>query len=107
MRHYLTNLREKPHHPKKNFAFAVSGGISLLIFAIWLSVNFGLASETGSQPVVDTHEVGPIEALVESLGSSVMSIKDGLSNLTQVISGAGVQDSYESMKSEALNQYGR
>jgi hypothetical protein len=61
---YLSNLRQKPEHHKKSFAFWTSFGFVAIVFAFWLaSVTSGL---TTSNSVVASES-----QKIESPGSSL------------------------------------
>jgi len=110
MRRYLATLHKRPDHHKKNFALAVSGGVTLSMFAIWLFVNFGqtaspqLAQANAHQAV---HEMGPLESLGASLGSSWGALKESFGSLTESFGGVDVKGGYEELKTKTLDQYGR
>ncbi len=109
MRHYLSTLHKRPHHHKKNFALAVSGGFSLLILAIWLLVRFGavdpvVAQNPGVRELGVVQEVTPLESLGDSLAASWASIKTSFSELTGSVD---VGSGYDEMKSKTLNTYGQ
>ena len=46
MKKYLSTIHERSDSHKKNFALAVAGGFTLVIFAIWALANFGFSNST-------------------------------------------------------------
>ena len=125
MRKYLSTIHERPESHKKRFAFAVSGGVTLMIFAIWTMVNFGnggvLAQET--EPTSNTEliagraqdgaaqvaEVSPLQSIGASvsstwgaLGEAWGELKGSLSGLSDVDLGA----EYEALKESTIDTYG-
>jgi hypothetical protein len=74
---YLSELRTKPEHIRRRFAFWTSLGITFVIFVFWLSSfsRFGVASR-----MIVAYEVRkagtPAESLVAAVGSFFVDIKD-------------------------------
>lgn len=106
MRRYIQKLRQKPDHHKRNFAFLVSGTVTLIIFGVWSAVNFGgeakLADEGSSRT---TGEVSPLESMRMNLGSSIEAIREGFGGVQEGIEGINLQLEYEEMRNEALESY--
>jgi len=74
---YLENLRAKPEHIRRRFAFWTSLGFTAIIFLFWLSSFTAIgdnAKETVSK-VVDKAGT-PAQSLVASVGSFFVDIKD-------------------------------
>ena len=82
MRKYLSTLHERPDHHKRNFALLASGSFTLLIFAIWATVNFGF----DEQQVVGKNErrveeVSPFASLIGGVGASFKALMGGVAEL--------------------------
>lgn len=113
MRKYLATLHKRPEHHQKNFALAVSGGVTLFIFAIWLLVNFGsvsAVSDTQTEEVATlgrVKEVSPLESLGLSLAASWGSMKEAWGSLTQGFKGFDVEAGYDEMKEKTFETYAR
>ena len=64
-------MRQKPDHKKRQYAFGVSLGITLVIFGFWMA---------GKRPANDTMAVkkadAPVKALTASVADAYGSIKD-------------------------------
>ncbi|HEY9583536.1 MAG TPA: hypothetical protein VJI66_01060 [Candidatus Paceibacterota bacterium] len=74
MNNYLENLKTKPEHVKKRFAFLVSFAISFVIFAGWIA-SYGLKSS----PVLTDKE--KVDAPVSSLTASVIGAYEDIKNM--------------------------
>lgn len=107
MRRYLSELRKKPDHHKRNFAFFVSGAATLLIFGVWSAVNFGgdreIATSNDEKPIAG--EVSPLESMRMNLGSSIEAIRSGFGGIKQGVEDINLQLEYEEMRDEALESY--
>lgn len=71
---YINNLKTKPDHIKKRFAFVVSFAVSFLIFAGWIA-SYGLSSS----PVLadkDSSVESPVSSLTASVGNIFSDIKN-------------------------------
>jgi len=83
MRKYLAELHTKPAHHKKRFAFLVSGGVTLVMFSIWMLATFGnggtLAQEEKSQ-----NEVSPLESIMAGVGESFEGIRGSFGELINI-----------------------
>lgn len=89
MNSYIKSLPNKSRRHKKHFALAVSAGVTLLIFAIWLLVKFH-----DNTPVVeDTAGAVNLASVSESAPSTVSDILGGIKAsweaLTSVITHGG------------------
>ncbi|MGB3922070.1 MAG: hypothetical protein WBL19_02185 [Minisyncoccia bacterium] len=106
MRRYIQKLRQKPDHHKRNFAFLVSGTVTLIIFGVWSAVNFGgetkLADESGSRV---TGEVSPLESMRMNLGSSIEAVRSGIGGIKDGVEDINLQLEYEEMRNKALESY--
>ena len=83
---YIENLKEKPEHVRKRYAFSVSFVISFMILAGWLA-SYGI----GSSPVLtekDSNGDAVVESPVSSLTASVVGafndVKKMFSGLNKV-----------------------
>jgi hypothetical protein len=111
MRKYLAELPTKPDHHKKRFAFLVSGGVTLSIFAIWTIANFGangaLVRSEDTIARQEMEEVGPIESLRLGLSSGLEGIASAFEGLRSAFSGSEeFEADYKSMRNGVLNTYG-
>ena len=110
MQKYLTDLPGRSDEHKRRFALFVSSGLTLFIFAIWSLVRFGIpASE---QAIVaenyEAEEARDESEMFERLGTGVsaayLSLKerfiDGFSSIN-------INEEYEEMRREGLDNYGR
>ncbi|MEK7175863.1 MAG: hypothetical protein AAB695_00620 [Patescibacteria group bacterium] len=77
MRKYLATLHKRPPHHKKRFALLTSGAFTLLIFAIWVLVNFGQGEATPAAAEKSLEVVSPLESIknnFNNLGDSALDI---------------------------------
>lgn len=74
---HLENLRAKPEHIRKRYAFLISFGITAIIFVFWLS-SFDFAPTSKDQSLAQVIEKvdTPGQSLVASVGSFFVDIKD-------------------------------
>ena len=112
MRKYLSTLHRQPDQHKKFFAFAVSGGFTLFIFAIWRFVNFGtggiLAGEANNFAQVKKEEsASPFASLRSGLASGLDSLRESFEGLQGGLQGVDFQSDYEEMREKALDTYGQ
>lgn len=77
MRHYLATLHKRPDHHKKRFALVVSGSFTLLIFAIWILVNFGGPEPTPASANKSIEESSPIVSLMRGFGTGLQALFGG------------------------------
>lgn len=89
MRKYLATLHKRPHHHKKRFALAASGGFTLLVFGIWALVNFGgEAATVANVQSAAAEQANPFGSLWRGLGASFQALRgnvDELKNGLEVI----------------------
>jgi hypothetical protein len=78
---YIENLRTKPEHIKKRFAFITSSIITLAIFFVWIVSTYGL--NTSNIKMADKDSDGKVlaEAPVSSLTASVVGAWDDIKTL--------------------------
>lgn len=121
MRKYLSTIHQRSDTHKRHFAFAVSGGTTLMIFAIWTMVNFGnggVLANNDQAPMTNEQlgyrgaEVAEVSPL-QSVGASVSSAFDAVGRAWGELKGSlsGLDDfdlnsSYEEMKGKTINTYG-
>lgn len=107
MRHYLATLHTRSHRHKKNFAMAVSGGITLMIFGFWTLANFGqggiLANRADES--AKPKEVSPLESLRESMAASFEGLKDNFSELKSGFGSVDFEATYDKLKGGAIDTY--
>ncbi|MBU6426978.1 hypothetical protein KGQ27_01935 [Patescibacteria group bacterium] len=74
---YLDNLREKPEHIRRHYAFWTSLGVTATIFAFWLAsfTTLGNSTKDAVARVVNNTET-PAQSLVASVGAFFGDIKD-------------------------------
>jgi len=87
MKAYLNDLPNKSVEHKKRFALLVSGGFTLLIFAVWSFVHFGPEPEVVTEtegPVTlaaaVTAEVSPFANLANGIGDAWSSLTNFITN---------------------------
>jgi hypothetical protein len=81
MNDYLENLKTKPHHVKKRFAFIVSFSFTFLVFAGWMaSYGFNSSSVIAENVIKDGEEV-IVETPVSSLTASAFGAWSDIKNL--------------------------
>ena len=102
MRRYLATIHKRSDQHKKNFALGVSGIITLLIFAIWLFVNYGtpttVAEDGAKFETASAQEVSPLGSLGQSLSSSWESLWQKWGELNT---------GYQDLKEKTFDTYGR
>ena len=74
MNNYIDNLKSKPEHVKKRFAFLVSFVFSFVVFAGWIA-SYGFKSS----PVLADKE--KVDAPVSSLTASVIGAYEDIKNM--------------------------
>lgn len=104
MRKYLANLKNKPDHHKKQFAFLASGTITLFIFGIWSLTTFGIAKDI---VVEENQEVGPFETVRSNLAASFQAIGENIGLLEESVKTLDLEASYINLREGALDTYGR
>ncbi len=74
---YLENLRAKPEHVRRRFAFWSSFGFTAIIFVFWLA-SFSVIGSNAKATVAQAVEKAgtPVQSLVASVGSFLYDIKD-------------------------------
>ncbi len=74
---YLENLKAKPEHIRKRYAFWTSFGVTAVIFAFWIAsfTSWGSTSSQAVAQVVD-RAGSPAQSLVAGVGSFFVDIKD-------------------------------
>jgi hypothetical protein len=112
MRKYLSTIHTRSDKHKKNFALAVSSGVTLTIFALWTFINFGNGGVVAQQEVetrVSKNEVSPLESMGASLGSSWAAIRETWGEFTGSFGEVevDVDSAYEEMKTRTINTYGQ
>ncbi len=74
---YLENLKAKPEHTRKKYAFWTSFGITAVIFAFWIAsfTSWGSTSSQAVAQVVD-RAGSPGSSMIAGVGSFFGDIKD-------------------------------
>ena len=74
---YIENLRDKPVHVRKHYAFWTSFGVTAVIFLFWLSTATSLGTKAQGQIAKVASSVGtPAQSLLASVGSFAGDIKE-------------------------------
>ncbi|MBU6231058.1 MAG: hypothetical protein KGI45_02275 [Patescibacteria group bacterium] len=77
---YLENLRAKPEHIRKRYAFWTSFGVTAVIFAFWLGSFTPLGAGAGAQKnaiLAAVDRAGtPSQSMVAAVGSFFGDIRD-------------------------------
>ena len=114
MRKYLATLHKKSDDHKKYFALAVSGGFTLFIFTFWMLANFGnggiLARNDESTSTEDSSTVmegSPLQSMSSSIAASWQAIRDNFDDFKKGLNGCDIKGSYEEMRDNTLDTYGR
>lgn len=74
---HLENLRAKPEHIRKRYAFWTSLGITVVIFAFWVA-SFSSWSATSTPAVAATVDKAgtPAQSMIAGVGSFFGDLKD-------------------------------
>ncbi len=74
---YLENLRGRPEHIRRQYAFWASFGVTAVIFVFWLA-SFSVVGNAAKGTIAQTVEriETPAQSLVASVGSFFGDIKD-------------------------------
>lgn len=74
---YLENLRGKPDHIRRQYAFWTSFGMTAVIFVFWLA-SFSVVGDAAKGTIAQTVErvETPAQSLVASVGSFFGDVKD-------------------------------
>lgn len=110
IKNYLATLHTKPDHHKKRFSLFVSGCITLLIFTIWATVNFGTGSVVAQAPIEDRVDraESPFENFRASAADSWRLVTGQIDKAKQGLESVNLDNSYTEMRNGALNnQYGQ
>ncbi len=111
MRKYLATLHKRSEHHKKSFALVTSGSFTLLMFAIWLSVNFS-APEV-DPPVLsnanasEVEEVTPLESFGDTLASGLSALRQSSGDLWNIFKNLDLSSGYTELREETLDTYVR
>ncbi len=74
---YLENLRAKPDHIKKRYAFWSSLSFTAVVFAFWISSFSSWGSEASQNVAKTVDKVGtPAQSMIAGVGSFFVDIKD-------------------------------
>lgn len=104
MEEYLENLRKKPHHHRKLFAFGVSSCFTAIIFLIWVFVRFGGAATVVAENIPDSQvqAVSPFENLGNGLANAWSGLTGQFGNAKKEIDTIELQSKYEDLRDSAL-----
>lgn len=82
MNNYLENLKTKPHHVKKRFAFIVSFSFTFLVFAGWMaSYGFNSSSVIAENVEKADGTTAVVETPVSSLTATALGAWNDIKNL--------------------------
>ena len=93
MRQYLATLHQRSDRHKKNFALAVAGGATLLMFSIWFAVNFSQPTTVAQNNLPSVHtlvaqgqvqDISPFAAVTANVAASWEALKASFGNLLNV-----------------------
>ena len=74
---YLENLRAKPEHVRKQYAFWSSLSVSVVIFAFWLASFSSIGSASRGAVASAVGKVGsPGQSMIAAVGSFFTDIRD-------------------------------
>ena len=111
MRTYLSTLHKRSPSHKKRFAFLASGGFTLLIFAVWATVNFGGNPSTSSGQAASVNKsvesANPFGSFLRGIESSFEGLKDSFAGLKEGIESIELESGFEEMRDNTLNTYGQ
>jgi hypothetical protein len=111
MRTYLENLHKKSPAHKKRFALLTSGTFTLVIFAIWATVNFGSAGlgQSGATASANqaTQEVNPFGSLMRGIGASFQSLRGSVDELKGSLEMVNFEAGFQEMRDNTINNYGQ
>ena len=112
MKKYLSTIHQRSPAHKRRFALAVSGGATLIIFAIWSLVVFGNSNVTvadqntsASNPTVvanNSNTVSPFEDLSGGVANSIDAVKQQFNQIKQAVTSTNIQDKYQETRDQAL-----
>jgi len=83
MSNYIENLKTKPEHVKKRFAFIVSLSFTFLVFAGWIA-SYGFSGSSAVVATLDANsneEKAIVEAPVSSLKATALGAWSDIKNL--------------------------
>lgn len=86
MNNYIENLKTKPNHIRKRFAFLVSSGVTFVIFAGWIA-SYGITSTSALAQKDEEGKVkieAPVSSLTASVGGFFSDIKSMFSSSNKV-----------------------
>lgn len=82
---YIEQLRAKPDHHKKRFAFFTSAGITFVIFALWL-VSLQVGNVNNDTVVLNQKkQVSPFKAVTDNVAGVIHSISESRESFKKVI----------------------
>ena len=90
MKRYIETLKEKPENHRKKFACAVSGLLTLFIFAIWSLVTFGGVSsdqvvrDGGADGVIELTETDSVRS---NTANAIYAVKNNFANIKHLLLG--------------------
>lgn len=104
MKKYLAEIHTKSPKHKRKFALAVSLGVTLIIFGVWMFVKFSDLSNSNTEDNTNTQtaEITPINNLTSGIANSLEAIKSTVGELKNAVNPTNLQNQYNNMKNQAL-----
>jgi hypothetical protein len=86
MRTYIHKLRQKPDAHKKHFALTVAGGVTLIIFTIWISTFSVRFSAPVQAQNIQTGE-SPFSAIRSNFATGIEGVMDAMQGIKRAFGG--------------------
>lgn len=83
---YLENLRSKPEHVQKRYAFWTSFGLTAIIFVFWIS-SFSVSNSTARGVVAKAVEKagGPGSSMIAGVGNFFVDVKEMIFGTKKIV----------------------
>ena len=98
----IEKLREKPDHIRHGVALGIAGGVTLMLFIIWLFVLFPINIDQIAQSAPEQNN-SPFDSLKAQVSSAYDNFTKDLQNNSAFKSGTNWQNSYEKIKSQVTD----
>lgn len=98
MRRYIEELKKRPDHHRQRVALGVSGGITAIIFVLWVSVTVPNTAQTFAREEKQEKKDTPISVLSQGAAQVYQAVKQNISDVSQ--NTVDLQSEYEKMKQE-------
>ena len=113
MRKYLATIHQRSPAHKKRFALLVSGGTTLIIFALWALVVFGGQSiqtsdnsnavTVATAPVVNSNTPSPFDDVKGGVANVFEALKNQFDQVKQSATSIDIQNKYNEARDQALS----